>query len=348
MTPTRRWAALIAATVTLSTAPANAVALAGGTVTTDFATDTGRAVAIQPDGKIVVAGGSGRVFALARYQPNGSLDQGFGQGGRVTTTIPASGLNPTAGAYAVTIQRDGRIVVAGGHLARRGQLVVGLVVVARYHATGALDQSFSGDGIATAGFDQRDPVAQANAVAVQPDGRIVTVGQAGAGSLFALARFSAAGAADPSFDGDGKTTAGFTVEAAFATVLRSDGRMVAVGGSHGDFALARYDSAGGLEAAVTTDFGAADVARASVAQPDGRIIAAGSSGAAFALARYHTDGSLDPTFGRITTDFAGNQDEGNAAALQADGKIVVAGSSGGDFALARYLPNGSLDPSFTG
>jgi uncharacterized delta-60 repeat protein len=136
-----------------------------------------------------------------------------------------------------------------------------------------------------------------------------------------------------------------------------------------DFALARYNSDGTLDASfgtggrVTTDFaGPNDQAESVVVQPDGRIVVAGAAGPFinrgfdFALARYNSNGTLDTSFGtsgKVTTDFAGADDvptEPSAIALQGDGKIVVVGQTtvGGlsNFALASFNSNGTLDTSF--
>src|SRR3990172_3480045 len=80
----------------------------GGTVISDFGGFSAASLALQPDGKMVVAGGSGFDFALARYNADGSLDAGFGSGGMVTTDF-----GDWDGAHAVAIQADGKIVVAG-------------------------------------------------------------------------------------------------------------------------------------------------------------------------------------------------------------------------------------------
>src|SRR5207247_2165686 len=139
-----------------------------------------------------------------------------------------------------------------------------------------------------------------------------------------------------------------------------------------DFALARYNADGSLDATfgtggkVTTDFaGDDDQAFAVVLQSDGKIVVAGEAKTSrrgdFALARYNANGSLDATFGtgrKVTTDFAGDDDAAFGVALQTGGKIVAAGGAriggfraanagrGEDFALARYNANGSLDATF--
>jgi uncharacterized delta-60 repeat protein len=329
----------------------------GGTVITSFGgTDVASAVVIQPDGKLVVAGrtniAGNTVFALARYNPNGSLDPAFGTGGLVTTEFGS-----TDQAFAVALQGDGKIVTAG----RRGSDVI----VARYNANGSVDSSFgSTTGRVITNFGATE---QALALVLQPDGRIVVAGRtnkpAPNGNFdFALARYEAAGTLDLTFGTGGLVTTDFggSVDRAFAMALQPDGKLVVVGDSDANFALARYHSNGSLDPSFGTDgkvitsFGGTDQASAVILQPDGKIVVAGQTDTGistdFALARYMPDGSLDGGFGsggRITTNFTGNSDDvGAAVVLQSDGKIVVGGTSEENFALARYTPDGGLDTSF--
>jgi uncharacterized delta-60 repeat protein len=324
------------------------------------------AMALQPDGKIVVAGVSLDVFGLARLNPDGSVDASFGTGGMVTTDFGAV----FEAAYAVTLLPDGRIVAAGtaGEGGRARDLAL-----ARYNPDGSLDASFDSDGRVTTSFGVE--IQEAYDVLVQPDGRIVAAGFAAGGFApgggLALARYNSDGSLDASFDFDGRVTTDFGngTDYATAVVLQPDGRIVAAGltqtGGTDDFALARYNSDGSLDptfgvgGTVTTDLGGFESAYDAVLQPDGNIVAVGPTGSGstpttdFALLRYNPDGSLDPGFGsggRVTTDFAGDVDIPSAVALQPDGRIVAAGltetATGDDFALARYEDNGSLDVSF--
>jgi uncharacterized delta-60 repeat protein len=191
--------------------------------------------------------------------------------------------------------------------------------------------------------------------------------------VIAMANPAAAppGDLDPTFDGDGKVITDFlaSTDVANGVALQGDGKIVAAGlaivSGNVDFALARYNTDGSLDTTfdgdgkVTTDFaGGFDEARGVAIQGDGKLVAAGSAnlpGTDFALARYNTDGSLDTTFdgdGKVTTDFAGGNDQAFDVAIQADGKIVAAGggdvSGTRDFDLARYNTDGSLDITFDG
>ncbi len=174
---------------------------------------------------------------------------------------------------------------------------------------------------------------------------------------------AAAGDLDPSFGTGGLVTTDFGDRGDFALALatQQDGKIVVAGNSSTldfsdtDFALARYNPDGGLDATfggggtVLSDFGSSiDAAFDVVIQSDGKVVAAGTSSRDFAVARYRSDGSLDSTFGNgglVTTDF-GSFDQATALTLQPDGKLVAVGVSVGDFTLARYNSDGSLDTSF--
>jgi uncharacterized delta-60 repeat protein len=327
-----------------------------GKQTTDFGgLDLATGVALQSDGKIVVVGSSlndDRDFALARYNTNGSLDTSFSEDGKLTTDFFGTG----DGATGVALQGDGKIVAVG-------RTRFDAFAIARYDPDGSLDTSFSGDGKQTTDFAGTG--SWATGVALEADGKIVAVGSTlNHDRDFAVARYNANGALDPSFSGDGRQTSDFGgSDRANGVVVQADGRIVAVGrGGALDFALARYDSTGSLDTSFsgdgkqTTEFGGADGANAIALQTDGKIVAVGNAERSgkrdFALARYDTSGELDPSFsgdGRQTTDFGGNE-SAFAVALQSDGKIVVLGGLGpsNGFALARYNPDGSLDPSFSG
>lgn len=343
-----------------------------GKLTTDFgAVERASALAVQSNGKIVVAGHSNLTgyfnFALARYNPDGSLDTSFGDGGKSTVLV-----DPDTEAYAVAVQPDGKIVVAGY---RNMDGDDPDVVVARYNEDGSLDggasdstpgDSFDGDGRLRTDFSH-DPRTwggsdEAHDLVIQPDGKIVVAGKTlipgypvSGTDDFALARYNQDGSPDTSFDGDGEITTDFggSSERAFALTVQPDGRLVVAGQSYnsqngGDFALARYNSNGSLDTSfdtdgkLTTPIGPGeDWAYDLAVQPEGKTVVAGArmdvdnGGWDFALARYNQDGSLDPLFdadGKLTTDLspAGTShaaDQAKALAINPDGKIIVAGHS---------------------
>jgi uncharacterized delta-60 repeat protein len=322
----------------------------------DFAAD----VVVQTDGKIVVAGGArwerdGR-FALLRYNADGTLDTTFSGDGKVTTNFTPR----LDAAWGLAIQSDGKIVVAGDAGLRSGD---SRFAVARYNTDGTLDSTFGGDGKVTTQFTRADdPVA---GIALQADGKIVVSGGAAWNTRhanFALARYNVDGALDASFGGDGKVTTDFTRrnDVVLDLALQPDGKIVAVGiagsdGSNPNFAIARYEVGGTLDASfsgdgkVKTDFTAGyDQAEAVAVQPDGRLVVGGATaglGGRFVVARYDVGGALDSTFnggGLAATNFTRHDDFAFGLALQADGNIVLAGGSGWggsnpEVALARYL-----------
>jgi len=355
-----------------------------GKVMTDFnhSTDIANAVAVQADGKLVVVGTtylnndfSGEDFAVARYNPNGTLDLTFGVGGKVQTDFP--GL--AAVASSVVIQPDGKIVVAGGAFPLLTFL--GDFKVVRYNPNGSLDNSFGQGGIVTTTFPGQG--SYAFAIALQADGKIIAAGtdfvdfspEDNSDTDFALARYDSDGTPDTTFNGDGQVTTDFDGfnDDAFSILVQPDGKLVAVGSAKNpanfyDFAAARYLSNGtidttfGAAGKVRTDFGDHnfDQARSAVLQPDGKIVAAGfaisQNGLVqnFAIARYSAGGILDAGFGTggITQiDFGSCCQSANKVLLQGDGKTIAVGyanteSSDSDFLLARLTPTGSLDPAF--
>ncbi|HYV92880.1 MAG TPA: T9SS type A sorting domain-containing protein [Chitinophagales bacterium] len=343
-----------------------------GVVTTPigFTDESAHSIAIQPNGKIVVAGSSENGpqddFALVRYNTDGSLDNTFSTDGKVTTPI---------GTYedygnSVAIQSDGKIVVAGSSYNSNYYLDFAVV---RYNTNGVLDTSFDTDGIVITNIGTHDD--RANSMAIQNDGKIVVAGYSynGADGYFAVVRYNTNGSLDSTFDTDGKVTTAFgsIINWGYAVAIQNDGKIVVVGlagnffNSH--FALVRYNTDGSLDSSfdadgkVTTAVGVNyDGGYAIAIQSDGKIVAAGYSSSPdgsdddFALVRYNNDGSLDTTLdndGKVSTPFGPFADTGNSVAIQSDGKIVVAGYSvvGGTnyyFALVRYNDNGSLDATF--
>jgi uncharacterized delta-60 repeat protein len=323
-------------------------------------------VAIQSDGRTVVAGGMHRNvsveadFALARYALDGRLDRTFSGNGRARTDFGGR----FDEALGVAIQADGKIVVVGR--------ATDEIAIARYKADGDLDASFSRNGKRVidlggvdAGFD----------VLVQPDGRIVVAGTDGRD--FAILRMRENGSMDAGFGvaGVARTDFGGFQDAARAVAIDATGRIIAGGSAlmdekrRSDFALARYASDGALDAdfgdagLATTDFASFDDGITDIAlAPKGAIVASGHAeefpgdadqASDVALARYQPDGSLDAKFGdagTVRTDFGSYFDEAEGMVLQADGRIVVAGhfldGNSDTAALARYEFDGDLDPSF--
>ena len=268
-----------------------------GTVVTSFL-GTAEAVAIQSDGKIVVAGGNVQLpslalqFGLARFEADGDLDPSFGNGGTQTTSFP-TGLSEALG---LALDRQERIIGAGA----AGQVDDSTFALARYLSGGNLDPTFGADGLVTTPLG--DGGAVADALAILPNARIVAAGRDAAGR-FALARYRPNGALDGSFgDGGVIATAIGSDALAQALAIRAGARVVAAGstttGDRTDFALASYKPTGKLDkqfgagGVVTTRFAGQDTVAEGVAfQSDGKLVAAGSAMDAqmhgqFASARY--------------------------------------------------------------
>ena len=304
-------------------------------------------VAIQADGKIVVAGNG-----VARYHADGNLDTSFNGTGMVTSI--------GGGGRSVALQADQKIVVAGS--ARIGSTDDFAVV--RYNTNGSLDLSFNATGKKTIDFASSDD--QAYGVAVQSDQKIVIAGYSSAGapidgSGFALLRLNGDGTLDTTFNGTGKVNTVFGNQAEGRSVaLQEDGKIVVAGlssnGSTWDFAVVRYNSNGSLDTSfnatgkVTTPIGRLAAGQSVAIQTDRKLLVAGyalNASQDFALVRYRPDGSLDPSFGNgglVTTDIGGSDDYGSSVAIQPDAKIVVAGysqisTSNAGIASVRYEGN---------
>ena len=288
-------------------------------------------IALEPDGKIVLAGFASDQFGLARFNSDGSVDGGFGTGGTVA--------GPGGTAYAVAIQADGKILAAGSN---------GSMAVVRYTSSGDLDSTFGNGGIVTG------PSGEARDIAVQADGRIVVAGKDSA--HFLILRFDPSGSPDSSFGTNGvvRTRIGTSSEA-WAIALQGDGKIVVAGSSSGPngnaMTLVRYNPSGALD----PTFGASGVAtaRASqatavVVQSDGRIVAAGNADRRLAVVRFQHDGRLDASFGSggLTTVGNGGLEIAWDLALQSNGQIVVAGGDTTAFTLVRLGASGELDPFF--
>jgi uncharacterized delta-60 repeat protein len=325
-----------------------------GIATTEIGGGLVSALAVQPDGKIVVAGTFGdNVFGVARYTSSGALDTSFGFGGIATTAIG----NVPAFAFSLALQPDGKIVVAGSaQLSSTG----GDIALVRYTPVGALDEAFGTGGIVTTSVTESFDGAYA--VALQDDGKIVVAGYAG--SFVALARYTAAGELDASFDGDGIVETAINGQA-YGLAIQPDGKIVAGGLRYSGadaslFVLARFTASGASDGSfgergivATAISGSYDGISGIALQPEGKIVAVGTTSAhTFAIVRYMSTGALDTSFdgdGIVTTAF-GDGVNGSCLTVQPDGKIVVAGNTTAGTAdrivVARYLPSGALDPTF--
>jgi len=308
---------------------------------------------IQPDGKIVVAGLTGKWPAydmgLARYNIDGTLDYSFGDNGLITTKLGTISM-----ARAIALQKDGKIVVAGGNYSFK---------VVRYDAYGNLDYSFGSSGVVNTSIGLQ---SSAFAIAIQSDDKILVAGSASDGGPdadFALARYNTDGSLDKSFNSTGIITTDYS-QGDYATSIgiQSDGKIIVAGYTNTAFALSRYkingtiDSTFGINGKLITKIGSNySYGKALKIQQDGKIVVAGisndNSSPDFALVRYKSNGTLDSLFGldgKVLTDFNSSDDNANSIEIQKDGKIFVAGESQNKIAIARYLSNGILDKTWGG
>jgi uncharacterized delta-60 repeat protein len=321
-----------------------------------------RAVAIQPDGRIVVAGfadfggATGREFLVARFHPDLSLDTSFNGTGYRVDDIQTRDDE----AFAIAVQFDQKIVVGGYSRFNPSKVYI---AIARYNRDGTRDATFGSGGFSLLDFSGSSD-DEVRGLAIQPDGKILGAGFAmpSGSRQVALVRLLKNGSRDPSFDGDGGALPPISGSAfSFATgvLVQPDGKIVVSGEARfatSDFLAVRLTPNGSLDNSfnsigwVATDIGASstDSASSLVLQMDGKIALAGTSNGNAAVARYTPGGALDTTFGatgRALHDF-GATDSGDALALDSAGNLLLAGGTSlppSNFAIARFRPDGSVD-----
>ncbi len=352
----------------------------GGTVLSSLSNnlDEAFAVTVQPDGKIVTAGGtvaSGSSteedFFVARYNANGTLDTSFGTGGHTTTDFNRL----TDHANAVALQADGKILAAGWATARNGSTNVGLL---RYNANGTLDTSFGGKG--SKGLVMTNVGGGgADAIVVQPDGKIV-VADSNAGGLTVLARYTADGTLDTTFGSGGKlvTNIRLASQTRMASIaLQGDGKIVLAGTvidpatSTPEFVVARFNSNGttdstfGSGGMVIAHPGYTDHFGGVAIQGDGKIVVSGSESSGYSppalyLLRLNTAGTPDTGFGpggilaipSPAGPSVGIDAHGIGPVIQSDGEIIASGqfydatAQEENLAVVRVKPDSSVDVGF--
>ena len=356
----------------------------GGKVRTPLAvdsTDTAKGVAVDSSDRTLVAGtsnastGSVGLF-LARYAVNGSLDTTFsgdGKTGSYEQTIPGG------------VSDVGDVAVSGSRILVAFTTVAGQFGVAAFDSSGTVDSSFGAGGVATADFQAGAGLQKATSIVVDGSGRVVLAGwtngpASGDDDDFALARFTATGALDLAFDGDGKQTTDFSATAddiAFDVAIDGAGRIVLAGSTFAttpfavDVALARYSGAdGSLDPAFDGDGRrtdnlagsgeSTDLANGVAVDSGNRVVVAATSDPTtdqdFAVLRYTSAGAPDTSFsgdGRVFSDFNGvsEPDGARAVGIDSNGNVVAAGYEGaGDsnFAMVRYTTTGAEDSGFGG
>lgn len=338
-----------------------------GVVTTHvsgYSQASGDALVIQADGKIVTGGpmssGGSLRYVIARYNTDGSLDNTFGSNGIVN----GSWLTRNNIINCLALQPDGKILASGYYVHTNQQKFLLLV---RLNTDGSIDNSMNFIGYYTVQLTNYN--LEGNAMAVQPNGKIILAGEAKLGNHITtfMHRTYDYGFTDNGFGNNGIDTVNFGGDDNRweAIALQDDGKIVVAGNGHSgwdtDLAIARYDTSGmpdptfGTNGKVLMHYSIAETIRDIALQPDGKILACGYivPGGYFVL-RLNADGSLDNTFDSDGI-LQGNDvnSVANAVAYQDDGSIVIAGATfangGGtesDIFLRRYFFDGTVDSNF--
>ena len=321
-----------------------------------------KAIAIQPDGRIVVAGTKDitGVFA-ARFMPNGTLDATFGNNG-----VTVIGVNlHYYGVSAMTLQPDGKLLIAGGKSCDIDYTPFDCGIIIRFNADGSIDKSFAKDGIVVNENSWMPDYVGAynyNAIAVQPDGKIVATGyQYGGGFTtinFVVSRYNTDGTPDTTFGNGGTVITNWNDwdDSPESIAILPDGKILIGGYSSAKgytytMTALRYTADGKLDVAfgnkgqATVSF-KQRIARPCMAlrQPNGKIIMTGSvytrkqrkevnvilNEKEFALCRINEDGSIDSSFGIDGRQVIVSEDANESfhtALLQPDGRIVLVAES---------------------
>ncbi|MEP6793917.1 MAG: hypothetical protein ABJB16_06295 [Saprospiraceae bacterium] len=324
------------------------------------------AIAVQEDGKIVLAGqvtnNNATDFAVARLNTDGSPDTTFSHDGKVITDLSTAFEYPNT----VLLQKDGKIIAAG----KLESKTFSDFAAVRYLANGDLDPDFGVQGIVITSLRSEDEVSCG---VIQSDGKIILAGfsSVNAKGDFAMVRYLEDGTIDKSFGTDGKVLTDLqgTGGSDFASsmVMDPDGNLVLAGSANfdnffleSDIGVVRYDADGhpdlnfGNQGVYILDLGGNTQAYGLVRQTDGKYIIAGKSDYVFShnqwlIARINHNGGLDTLFGDhglTLTDLDGNSEQPTEVLIQNDSRIVAGGFNGDfpnlDFALARYIADYEL------
>jgi uncharacterized delta-60 repeat protein len=320
----------------------------------------------QPDGKLIVVGFAGTSdldFGITRFTENGILDSTFGTNGKTIVNIQLTDIP-----YACALQSDGKLIVAGTSSPSGGAGSYDFCAI-RLKTDGTVDSTFGTNGRAILSYSLSN---QANAVLVQPDGKILLAGTSDYAAnqgvqMPLMTRLTSSGQVDATFGNSGwvKNTEsadlGYWVWI-YAIALNSDGKIYIGGtttstGFGTTFAIYRYNANGSIDngfvwynTRYSDGLNAGGIAYALAVQQDGKVIAAGTTHNDFYVCRFSTNGSIDGSFGgslgKAVSLTSSNSDYIYACIVQDDGKILVAGSADANLGLARFNTNGTLDNTF--
>jgi uncharacterized delta-60 repeat protein len=319
--------------------------------------DEGIAVALQSDGKVLVAGrsgnGSNEDLVLVRVDTNGVLDSTFGTGGVARYD---GGWNDYG--YSVAIQSDGKVLVAGGSEGEEFNGYYWNLILCRYNINGTLDSTFGTGGVAS--YDGGIHHNHGRSVAIHSDGKALVAGKSYSGAHpndLILLKYNINGILDSTFGTGGVARYdGGADDIGFSVAIQSDGKALVAGRSKNNYdfdsVLVSYDTNGQLDSVygsggVASYEGGFDDFGYSVAiRSDGKALVAGGTESGsdrdLVLVGYDTNGILDSTFGTggVARYDSGLVDEGYSVAIQADGNALVAGWSGNgsdqDLILVRF------------
>lgn len=304
----------------------------------DHGDDAARAVLVEPDRQVLMAGTAGGDFGLRRETHGGVQDNAFNVDGWVTTDFGAND-----GANAVVLEPSGHIVAVGW--------TGGDVALARYDSVGVLDRAFGTEGRVITDLGAADDAAYD--VAVDGAGRFVVA--AGNHSTMVVLRYLVNGTPDTTFGQSGQVRLGSDGPARALEITTAAGIVAAGGGGTGGFHIAalqpdgRPDAAFGTGGAVRLPLGAPAMAIGLALLADGRILLAGERSGDVALARVDRSGTLDPSYGTagvVVTDL-GRAERPHGLTVAADGSALVTGDAGTRWGfLASYLSDGALDTRF--
>lgn len=322
-----------------------------------------RAIAVQSDGKIIVAGeshnGTFNRFAIARYLSDGTIDNQFGTGGKVVFSIGTG----NSVARSIAIQNDGKIIVAGN----LENQTYSRFAMARLTSNGVLDNQFGANGIVQTALDLGFDIAYGVAI-VPSSGKIVLGGVSFdtlANGEFAVARYNTNGTLDGGFGNSGKvrTPLGTQWDQANALAIEpGTEKIVLAGRTLSNYALVKYNTNGTLDSnfglngkAIYTIGSMSEIINTIYINPDGKIVAGGTSQTGsntdMALMRFLNNGQIDNGFGAngISLFDLGGTDILFSIVPQGD-YLVGAGSSyigaAGDFVALRFDTIGAFDYVF--
>lgn len=304
-----------------------------GYIVDDFFGDSSAsAVAIQPDGKIVVAGGMGGDAIVFRYHPDGTPDDSFDFDGRalLAFTYPPNNFTSSESAVDLEIASDGAILVGLDYFG--GQPGLEDYAIVRLKTDGSLDTTFDGDGLLAIDLGgDWDDLAD---ITLQPDGKMVMTGFTNNGYAMGVVRYNADGTPDTGFGNNGIVIVD-EVSRGVSVALQPDGKIVAAGVvtiTPHKIAIARLNTNGTLDTSFATDGAVVhyitdfDGATGLALQDNGKILVSGGKDD-LAVARFNTDGSLDTGFGNGGSTFndLGVFDGLSDIAIDPEGRLVGVG-----------------------